>query len=312
MSRREGRTLIRGSFVAIVTPFDAAGEIDFGAFKTLVEFQQQNGTNALFFMGTAGELPALTEEEQRRIVVETAKWKTADVPFFYGCTGANTQHTIQKVRFAEENGADGAMLTVPAATGPTQEEAERYFLTIADSTNLPLGTYNNPARLMTDLQWENLLRVFAHPRYVAHKEGTPRSGQAGQILRAMPDIAFLADDEPDHDILVCGMALGAAGISNAAGNLAPAELAALARPWTETQDVAAFRSLYFSLRPLMSFIYSARSPKATKALMNAVGLPAGHPRLPLQPLPEEQVRAGVRILEELGLIEKYGLTAKAA
>jgi len=312
MSQRRDGNWVGGSFVAVVTPFNAVGEIDFGAFKTIVDFQRLNGTNALFFMGTAGELIALTEEEQQQIVVETAKWKTADIPFFYGCTGTNTHETIRKVKFAEENGADGAMLTLPPAFGPNQQEAERYFLAVADGTNLPLGTFNNPTRLMTDLHWEHLLRVFAHPRYVVHKETTPRAGQAAYILRAKPNIAFLADDEPDNDILVCSMTLGARGISNTAGNLAPAELAALAKPWTEMQNVAAFRALYFNMLPLLSFLCSARSPKATKALMNAVGLPAGHPRLPLEPLPEEQVRVGVKILKELGLIEKYGLITTAA
>lgn len=297
--------LFEGSLVAMVTPFDDRGEIDFGALRTLIDFQRRHGTPALFFMGVAGELSVLTDDEQRRIVVETARIRPPGMKFYYGCTGVNTRHTVEKVAFAQAHGADGAMVTVPPAVGPSQKEAERYFLTIADSTDLGIGIFNNPSRLMTDLEASTLLRLFEHPNIVLHKEGTANTGQIAEILAQNPHVAFLADDNPDPDGMVCGMALGARGISNAVGNIAPAELFQLAQPWTTSLDLAAFKSLYLRLSPLARFVYSARSPKALKALMNAIGLPAGNPRLPLDPFPEQDLSSGFAALQRAGIAEKY-------
>ena len=298
--------LIQGSMVAIVTPFNADGSVDFGAFGELIRFHREYGTSALFFLGVAGESSVLTDEEHKQIIEETVKLRPAGMPFFYGCTGINTNDTIRKVKVAESGGADGAMITVPANVGPDLDQAEEFFLTVANHTSLQLGTFNNPARLLTDLQTEQLLRIFQHPNYVLHKEGTARTGQIAQILRAKPPISFLGDDCPDPDILATSMALGAQGICNAAGNLAPAEMVVLSTPWNGPNNVATFRELYFKMLPLITFLYSARSPIAIKSLMEAIGLPAGKPRLPLRSLRQEVVQRAVEMLAGIGLISKYG------
>jgi 4-hydroxy-tetrahydrodipicolinate synthase len=297
--------------VAIVTPFNADDSIDFGGFRELIRFHREHGTSALFFLGVAGESSVLTDQEHKQVIEQTIKLRPPGMPFFYGCTGINTKDTIRKVKVAEVAGADGAMITVPPNVGPDLDQAEAFFLAVADETSLQLGTFNNPARLLTDLQPEQLLRIFRHPNYVLHKEGTPRTGQIAQILRARPAISFLGDDCPDPDILATSMALGAQGTCNAAGNLAPAEMAALSTPWNGPDDVANFRELYFNMLPLITFLYSVRSPIAIKSLMEAIGLPAGKPRLPLRALGPESVRRGVEILTDSGLISKYGYAMAA-
>ena len=100
------KKLLTGSFVALITPFNRDGSVDFAAFRSLLRFQEEQGTSAVLIMGSTGEASMLTPEERRRIVVETAKMKTPRMPIFFGATGNNTHATIENVRFAADNGAD--------------------------------------------------------------------------------------------------------------------------------------------------------------------------------------------------------------
>ena len=108
------RKLLTGSFVALITPFNKDGSVDFAAFRALLKFQQDNGTSAGLIMGSTGETSMLAPEEKKQITIECAKMKTPAMPIFFGCTGNNTETTIANVRFARDNGADGAILAAPA------------------------------------------------------------------------------------------------------------------------------------------------------------------------------------------------------
>ncbi|MEV0224563.1 dihydrodipicolinate synthase family protein [Streptomyces sp. NPDC050704] len=286
-----------GSLVAIVTPFNQDGGIDYGALSELISMHERNHTAGLFFLGVAGE-GATLDDDEFKVFVRTVLGVPHTVPFLIGCTGNSTAGAVRRVRTAAAHGADGVVLTVPANMGPDQDQAARYFLDIADSTAVPIGTFNNPARLLTDLDTATLLRILEHPRIVLHKEGSPRTGQIAELLAHRPKVCFLADDSPDQDILVPALARGAQGIANAAGNLLPREFARLSRPWRNFQDLADFRELHDRLFPLIKFLYSHRSPTAIKSLMNAVGLPGGHLRAPLTSLTEDQVKTGMALLKE--------------
>src|ERR1700674_1083377 len=96
---------LTGSFVALITPFNKDGSVDFDAFRALLKFQADHGTSAILIMGSTGETSMLAPEEKKAIIVETAKMKTGGMPIFYGCTGSNTEQTIANVRFAKDNGA---------------------------------------------------------------------------------------------------------------------------------------------------------------------------------------------------------------
>jgi 4-hydroxy-tetrahydrodipicolinate synthase len=303
---------LQGSFVALITPFNADGAVDFGAFRTLIDFHARHGTAALLIMGSTGETSLLSPEEKQRIVVETAKMKRGAMPMFFGCTGNNTESTIASVRFARDNGADGAILAAPAYICACESDIEKFFLDVADASELPLGIYNNPPRVKTDLHWDNLLRLFRHPNYVVHKESTARVGQVAQVLAAKPDVTVMCCDSPNLGLVVPTMSLGGHGTANMTGNVAPAEMAALSRPWSGHQDAETFRRTYLKLLPLLHFTYSAINPVAVKSLMKALGLPAGDLRRPLTGLDGEALAKGVRIVQELGLTAAYGYKPKPA
>ena len=300
------KKLLTGSFVALITPFNKDGSVDFAAFRTLLSFHEEQGTSAVLIMGSTGETSMLSPEEKNQIVVETAKMKTSRMPIFFGATGNNTQSTIANVRFARDNGADGAILAAPAYICAPENDIERFFLDVADATDLPLGIYNNPPRVKSDLNWDHLLRIFKHPNYVIHKESTARVGQVAQVLAGEPDVSVMCCDSPNLGLVVPTMSLGGHGTANMTGNIAPAELAIISTPWKSYAEAESFKSIYLRMLPLLHFTYSAINPVAVKSLMRALGLPAGDLRKPLSALEGDALAKGLRIVKELGLDRKYG------
>jgi 4-hydroxy-tetrahydrodipicolinate synthase len=299
------KKLLTGSFVALITPFNKNGSVDFGAFQTLLKFQEDHGTSAVLIMGSTGETSMLSPEEKREIIVKTAKMKTPRMPIFFGATGNNTQSTIENVRFAQDNGADGAILAAPAYICAPEHDIERFFLDVADATDLPLGIYNNPPRVKSDLHCDHLLRIFRHPNYVIHKESTARVGQVAQVLAGKPEVSVMCCDSPNLGLVVPTMSLGGHGTANMTGNIAPAELAIISTPWTSYREAENFRDMYLKMLPLLHFTYCAINPIAVKSLMQALGLPAGDLRKPLSGLDGEALAQGVAIVKELRLDQRY-------
>jgi 4-hydroxy-tetrahydrodipicolinate synthase len=299
---------VEGSFVASVTPFDSRGAVDFGAWRELIARQQAHGTRAILFMGSTGEPSLLLPEEKKRIIVETVKLRPPGMRFFYGCTAATAEQVIENVRFARVNGADGAIVAAPPYICGPEADIEQFYLEVADAVELPLGIYNNPPRVRTDLHWDSLLRLFRHPNIVIHKESTTRVGQVAQVLAARPDVTVMCCDSPNLGLVVPTMALGGHGTANMSGNVAPAEMAVISTPWTAATGPTSFRAEYLNLLPLLHFNYSAINPVAVKSLMKACGLPVGDLRKPLRNLEGPALDAGLRIVRELGLDKKYGYT----
>ena len=297
---------IEGSFVAPPTPFNENGSVDFGAYRTLLKHHEDNGTVAVLIMGSTGEPSLLEPEEKKQIVVETAKMKSGKMKFFYGCTANTTQQVIDNVKFAKANGADGAIIAAPPYICGPEEDIERHYQEVADSVDFPLGIYNNPPRVKTDLHWEDVLRLLKHPNYVILKESTTRVAQVAQVLAAKPDATVMCCDSPNLGLVVPTMSLGGHGTANMTGNIAPQEMALLSKPWKSFEDAENFRKTYLRLLPLMHFNYSVINPVALKSLMHALGLPVGKLRKPLRNLEGEALMAGVRIVQQLGLDKKYG------
>lgn len=304
------KKLMTGSFVALITPFNKDGSVDFAAFRALLKFHEDNGTSAVLIMGSTGEVSMLSPEERKKIIAECAKMKSAKMPVFFGCTGNNTESTIDYIKFAKANGADGAIVAAPAYICAPEADIEKFFLDVADATDLPLGIYNNPPRVKSDLHWDNLIRIFKHPNYVVHKESTGRVGQVAQVLAANTGVAVMCCDSPNLGLVVPTMSLGGHGTANMTGNVAPGELATISTPWKSYAEAEGFKKAYLGLLPLLHYTYSAINPVAVKSLMKALGMPSGDLRRPLTGLEGEALAKGLRIVQELGLDKKYGYNIK--
>ena len=213
-------------------------------------------------------------------------------------------------RFAKDNGADGAILAAPAYICAPEADIEGFFLDVADATDLPLGIYNNPPRVKSDLHWDHLLRIFKHPNYVVHKESTARVGQVAQVLAGKPNVAVMCCDSPNLGLVVPTMSLGGHGTANMTGNIAPPNSPPSRRPGRAIAEAEGFKNAYLALLPLLHYTYSAINPVAVKSLMKALGMPAGDLRKPLTNLEGEALAKGIRIVQELGLDKRYGYNIK--
>ena len=304
--------LLTGSFVALLTPFNQDGTIDWEGFRDLIRFQASHGTAAVLLMGSTGEASMLTPEEKQQVVTRTLAYRTGSMQLWYGCTGASTEATLAGVRHAGAEGADGVVVTVPGYVAPSEEEACDYFLEVADAATVPVGIYNNPTRVKTDLQWPQVLRLADHDNVVLLKEATSRGNQIAQVTRARKHLAVMCCDSPNLGLCMQVMALGGHGTANMGGNVMPAEMATISTPWRSFEDAESFRETYLQVLPLLHFNYSAINPVAVKTLAGALGLPAGPFRRPLKPLSPERLQAGLDIVRELGLDQRYGYTINPA
>lgn len=295
-----------GSFVALITPFNSDGSIDIEGFRTLLQFQEQNGTNAVLIMGSTGEVSMLSQEERHFIIRETMKFKSDKMQFWYGCTGTTTQATIDYVRFAGTEGADGAIIAAPAYICASNADIVQYCLDVADASKIPLGYYNNPPRVKTDLTTGDIARIAEHPNFAILKESTTRVGQIAQLCAADLDLNLMCCCSPNLGLVVPLMSLGGHGTANMCGNLIPQEMATISTPWTSGEHAFACREAWLKNLDVLHFCYSETNPVAVKSLMRAVGLPSGPLRKPLQSLDNQALQNGMRILKSLKLDDKYG------
>lgn len=295
-----------GSFVALITPMNEDGSIDFEGFRTLLDWHAENGTKAVLIMGSTGEVSMLSPEERKRIISETVKMKPGDMLMYYGCTGNNTETTIDYVQYARAEGADGAIIAAPAYICASNQAIADYVLEVCDSSDLAIGFYNNPPRVTTDLHWDDLLRVAKHPNMVVLKESTTRVGQVAQVCAAEPDMSIMCCCSPNLGLVIPTMALGGHGTANMTGNLIPREMAVISTPWATGEDAFACREAYLKNLPVLHFAYSAINPVAVKTLMRVIGLPAGPLRKPLQPLDPAALQKGIDALAALELDRAYG------
>ncbi len=302
----------KGSFVALITPMNMDGSIDFEGFRSLLNFHEENGTEAVLIMGSTGEVSMLSHDERCSIISETAKMKSGRMLFYYGCTGTSTTGTIDYVRYAKAEGADGAIIAAPAYICASNEDITDYAWEVCDSADFPIGFYNNPPRVKTDLHWDDLLKLAKHPNMVVLKESTTRVGQVAQICAAKPDMSIMCCCSPNLGLVIPTMALGGDGTANMTGNLIPREMAIISRKWETGDDAFACRAAWLRNLDLLHFAYSAINPVAVKSLMRAMGMPAGPLRKPLNSLGGPALGEGLRIAADLGLGEIYGYNLKTA
>lgn len=300
----------KGSFVALVTPMNNDGSIDFEGFRTLLNWHAENGTEAVLIMGSTGEVSMLSPEERKLIISETAKMKPGNMQMYYGITGNNTATTIDYARYAKAEGADGAILAAPAYICADNDAITDYAMEVLDSTDLAMGFYNNPPRVKTDLHWDNLLKLAKHDNMVVLKESTTRVGQVAQVCAAKPDMSIMCCCSPNLGLVVPTMALGGHGTANMTGNIIPREMAVISKPWETGEDAFACRAAWLDNLAMLHFAYSTVNPVSIKTLMRVVGLPAGPLRKPLQPANPAVLQKGLDTVRDLGLTEKYGFTLK--
>ena len=295
---------LRGAFPALVTPFLPGGALDEATFVRLVERQIDAGIDGLVPVGTTGESPTLTHDEDDRVIgltIETVARKgvRGRVPVIAGTGSNNTATVIAATRRARDLGADAALVVAPYYNKPDQRMLEAHYRAVADEGGLPVVVYNVPGRTGTNIEPATLLRLAEHPMIVAVKEASGNIEQIMTILRDRP--AGFRVLSGDDSITFPMLALGGDGVISVASNEIPGEMARLcAAAFAHDWDGA--RALHARYLDLMRVNFIAPNPVPVKAAMAEMGLISDVLRSPLLPMADEQRPRLRAVLAAAGLL----------
>ena len=295
---------LRGAYTALVTPFLPDGSLDEAAVVRLAERQIDLGINGLVPVGTTGESPTTTHEEDDRIislVIETVARKglTGTLPVIAGTGSNDTATVIPATQRAKELGADAALVVAPYYNKPDQRMLEYHYTKVAEEGGLPIVVYNVPGRTGTNIEPATLMRIARHPNVIAVKEASGNIEQIMTILRDRPEsLAVLSGDD---SMTFPMLALGGDGIISVASNQVPdvmAKLCALAF----SGDWEAARALHNRYLELMRVNFISPNPVPVKAALAEMGLIHDVLRAPLLPM-DEALRPRLRAaLDAAGLL----------
>ena len=289
--------MFNGSIVALVTPFDQAGEIDFPALRKLVEFHLDRGTNGLVIAGTTGESVSLTPVEFCDVLDRVTEQVAGRIPVIAGTGSASTVRAIEQTRLAEKHHADAALVVTPYYNRPMQSGLEAHYRAIADAASIPVILYNVPGRTGVDLLPETTQRLSQHDLIAGIKEAVPGGGRIEDLrIRCGEDFCILSGD--DHSCLEA-MKNSANGVVSVAANVVPAQMAALCaaareRNWAEAE------ALNQRMNALFNILMIESNPIPVKWALFEMNLLGPHIRLPMTMLGEafrEPVRDCLRDLD---------------
>lgn len=291
--------MLKGSLVALITPMNQDGSINYEQLHDLIDWHIENGTDGIVAVGTTGESATLPVEEHLAVIEATVKHVNKRVPVIAGTGANNTVEAIALSQAAEQAGADYTLSVVPYYNKPSQEGIYQHFKTIAEATSIPMIIYNVPGRTVVSMSNETILRLSEIPNIVGVKEASGNIGSNIELINRAPEgFAVLSGD--DHTALPF-MLCGGHGVVTVAANVAPKLFADMCRAALEG-DIATARRLNEQLIPIYNTMFCEPSPAAPKWGLSLLGKCEPHVRLPLVALTEAgqaKVRAA---LEKSGQI----------
>lgn len=288
---------IQGSITALLTPMQE-GRVDFAAFEAFIDWQITEGTHGIVPAGTTGESPTLDFDEHREVIHCAVKAADGRVPVIAGTGGNATQEAVALTRYAQEAGADAALVVAPYYNKPTQEGLYQHFKTIHDATDIPIILYNVPGRSVVDIADATIARLAALPRIAGIKDAMGNLARVS-TLRMLVDEDFLLLSGEDMTALAFNAA-GGKGCISVSANIAPALCAQLQEATLEG-DFPGALALQDTLAPLHDILFCETSPGPAKYAASLLGKCPAELRLPLL-LPAEANRQRIRnVLAQLGL-----------
>lgn len=291
---------LRGSIVAIVTPFADDGRVDYGALAGLLDWHVAAGTAAVAVCGTTGETPSLTADEISELVNFTVKKIAGRVPVIAGAGTNDTVKTTRACHAAAEAGADGLLIVSPYYNKPTPRGLYLHYAAVARAVSLPIIIYNVPGRTGRNVPADVVLRLAEEfPNVVGVKEASGDLAQIMDILNRRP--AGFRVYAGDDALALALVALGGDGCISVVANEIPAEFARMMN-LALTGDIAAARELHYRFLGLMNLNFIESNPIPVKAALAMMGKIRENYRLPMSRM-EEPNRDRLRAeLAKLGLV----------
>ncbi len=292
--------MFTGVYTALVTPFTKSGELDKKALQRIVRFQLEKGISGLLPLGTTGESPTLSHEENLDVLAVVLKENAGKVPVIAGTGSNSTNKAIRMTKIAKQLGADASLQVVPYYNKPTQEGLYRHFMTIADEVDLPMVVYNIKGRSGVNIETDTLMRLAKHDNIKAVKEASGDINQIMEVIHRKPaDFAVLSGDD---NLALPLTLMGGNGVISVASNIVPRRMKEMMEEACKGNAEKA-RTIHYKLLPLFKVMFVETNPIPVKMAMAAMGLIEETFRLPLCSGTEKSRKAIDEVLKAQGLIQ---------
>ena len=289
----------RGLGVALITPFNHDGSVDWDALYRLVEYHITRGVDFFCVMGTTAETPTLTQEEKQRIKHDVIERVASRVPILLGCGGNSTASVVSELKHGDFDGVDGILSVCPYYNKPSQEGLYQHFKAIAEASPVPVVLYNVPGRTGVNMTAETTLRLARDfENVVAIKEASGNITQMDDIIKNKPKNFDVISG--DDGITFPLLTLGAVGVISVIGNALPQEFSRMVRLALRGEYDQAL-SIHHRFTELFKLLFVDGNPAGVKALLSEMGLIQNELRLPLVPARLGTEKRISEIVRELGL-----------
>ena len=275
------QTRLKGMGVALITPFNEDGSVDYEALLRLVDYQLQNGTDFLCVLGTTAETPTLTKEEKEKVKRTVIDRVNGRIPILLGVGSNSTQAVVESVKNDDMTGVDALLVVVPYYNKPSQEGIYQHYKAVAEATDLPIVLYNVPGRTGVNMTAETTLRLARDfNNIVAIKEASGNITQMDDIIKNKPaDFDVISGDDGITFPLIT---LGAVGVISVIGNAFPREFSRMTRLALQG-DYEHALTIHHKFTELFSLLFVDGNPAGVKAMLNMMGMIENKLRLPLVP-----------------------------
>lgn len=275
------QNIFHGLGIALITPFQADGSVDYAALERLVNYQIEGGADFLCILATTGEAPCLTENEKKQITSVVKRVNAGRVPILKYCGGNNTRAVVEDLSTADWSGIDGVLSICPYYNKPSQEGLYQHFKAIAEASPLPVVMYNVPGRTGVNMKAETTCRIATDfPNVVGIKEASGSLEQVDEIIKNKPSHFEVISGD---DALTFPMiASGAVGVISVIGNALPRQFSKMIRLEFRGEYEPA-RKIHHQFTELYKLLFVDGNPAGVKALLNDMGMIENELRLPLVP-----------------------------
>lgn len=291
------QNIFKGLGIALVTPFNEDGTVDYISLIRLIEYQICNGADFLCILATTGETPCLTPEEKIKIKNLIVEKVAGRIPILMGCGGYNTAAVVNELKTGDFRGIDGVLSICPYYNKPSQEGLYQHFKAISDATKLPIVLYNVPGRTGINMKAETTVRLARDCKnIVAIKEASGNLEQVDEIIKNKPrnfDV-ISGDDALTFPMISCG----AVGVISVIGNALPKEFSKMIRLEFKGEYDAA-RKIHHKFTDLFSLLFVDGNPAGVKAMLHEMGMIKNVLRLPLVPTRISTLQKMSEIMKEL-------------
>ena len=269
-------TIFTGAGVAIVTPMNPDGSVNYEKYRELIDWQIENGTDAIITCGTTGESSTLGHEEHIAVMRTAVEQAAGRVPVISGTGSNDTAYCIELSKEAEALGAAGLLMVTPDYNKASQKGLILHYTAIADAVNLPIILYNVPSRTGVEMKPKTIAELAKHPRIVGVKEANGNISAAAQVA-ALCDIDMYSGND---DQIVPLLSLGGKGVISVLSNILPRPTHDICAKWF-AGDVQGSRDLQLQYLELANALFTDVNPIPIKEAMNLMGMQVGDCRLPL-------------------------------